>query len=59
MFFTRDNRDPDSHSKFKLMEQRTGVVTQHITGRIIDKAISNQGAQMVLDNLLMKVCLYF
>lgn len=54
MFFTRDNRDPDSHSKFKLMEQRTGVVTQHITGRIIDKAISNQGSQMVLDNLLMK-----
>ena len=37
------------------MEAQTGIITQHVTGPIMRRAIGLKGAIMVLDNLLMKV----
>ena len=44
---------------FKFMEAKTGIITQHVTAPIMQKAIGQKGAIMVLDNLLMKVTLHF
>lgn len=39
----------------KLTEIKCGVVTQHIHSNTVFKAISNRGAEMTLDNLVMKM----
>lgn len=38
----------------KLAEAKYNVVTQHICSQTAEKAISNRGAEMTLDNLVMK-----
>ncbi|KAM3719351.1 Uncharacterized protein ACO02O_11234 [Dirofilaria immitis] len=54
LFITRDKYDP-VHDTMKLTEIKCGVVTQHVHSNTIFKAISNRGAEMTLDNLIMKM----
>uniref|UniRef100_A0A8R1XN14 Piwi domain-containing protein n=1 Tax=Onchocerca volvulus TaxID=6282 RepID=A0A8R1XN14_ONCVO len=54
LFITRDKYDP-VHDTMKLTEIKCGVVTQHIHSNTVFKAISNRGAEMTLDNLVMKM----
>lgn len=53
MFFTEDKLDPVHHT-FKLMEVEFGIITQHISKPTMEKAIGQRGAQMVIDNVLLK-----
>lgn len=39
----------------KLTEIKCSIVTQHISSSTLFKAISNRGAEMTLDNLIMKM----
>uniref|UniRef100_A0A183C8T7 Piwi domain-containing protein n=1 Tax=Globodera pallida TaxID=36090 RepID=A0A183C8T7_GLOPA len=45
----------DVHHMFKLQEVEHGVLTQHVSPKIMDKAIGRQGAIMVLDNIMLKM----
>ncbi|VDK59917.1 unnamed protein product [Anisakis simplex] len=54
MFITKDKRDP-VHDKMKLTEVQASVVTQHIFSGTIQRSIGNRGAEMTLDNLIMKM----
>uniref|UniRef100_A0A1I7VX68 Piwi domain-containing protein n=1 Tax=Loa loa TaxID=7209 RepID=A0A1I7VX68_LOALO len=54
LFITRDRYDP-VHDTMKLTEIKCGVVTQHVRSNTLFKAISNRGAEMTLDNLVMKM----
>ncbi|VIO94115.1 Uncharacterized protein BM_BM5200 [Brugia malayi] len=54
LFITKDRYDP-VHDAMKLTEIKCGVVTQHICSSTLFKAISNRGAEMTLDNLVMKM----
>uniref|UniRef100_A0A0R3RLR4 Piwi domain-containing protein n=1 Tax=Elaeophora elaphi TaxID=1147741 RepID=A0A0R3RLR4_9BILA len=48
LFITRDRYD-------SLTEIKCGVVTQHIRSNTLFKSIGNRGAEMTLDNLIMKM----
>uniref|UniRef100_A0A915ADT8 Piwi domain-containing protein n=2 Tax=Parascaris univalens TaxID=6257 RepID=A0A915ADT8_PARUN len=54
LFITKERRDP-VHDIMKFSETVAMVVTQHVHSRTLLKAISNRGAEMTLDNLLMKM----
>ncbi|KAL3102238.1 hypothetical protein niasHS_003647 [Heterodera schachtii] len=45
----------DVHHVFKLQEVEHGVLTQHVSPKIVDKATGRQGAIMVLDNIMLKM----
>lgn len=51
LFFTKDKTD-NIHHVFKGMEILYGIVTQHVTGPIMEKGIT--GGNLVFDNLLLK-----
>jgi hypothetical protein len=55
LFFSRDKNDTLAHNGMKLLEVDYKICTQHITAPVMEKALSQRGAQMVLDNILMKV----
>lgn len=54
LFITKERRDP-VHDILKFSETVAMVVTQHVHSKTLLKAISNRGAEMTLDNLLMKM----
>uniref|UniRef100_A0A914I7V1 Piwi domain-containing protein n=1 Tax=Globodera rostochiensis TaxID=31243 RepID=A0A914I7V1_GLORO len=45
----------DVHHVFKLQEVEHGVLTQHVSPKIMEKATGRQGAIMVLDNIMLKM----
>lgn len=51
LFFSKDKND-NVHHIFKGMELIHGIVTQHITGPVMEKGLN--GGNLVFDNLLMK-----
>jgi hypothetical protein len=62
LFFSADKSksDPMVHNGMKLMEQKFNICTQHVTQKIMKKALGQLGGgqQMVLDNILQKVFLF-
>ncbi|KAL3994832.1 Piwi domain family protein [Acanthocheilonema viteae] len=54
LFITRDKCDT-VHDRMKLTEIKCSIVTQHVSSSTLFKAISNRGAEMTLDNLIMKM----
>ncbi|KAL3088023.1 hypothetical protein niasHS_009309 [Heterodera schachtii] len=45
----------DVHHTFKLQEIEHGIVTQHVSPKIVEKATGPRGAIMVLDNIMLKM----
>uniref|UniRef100_A0A914H5X1 Piwi domain-containing protein n=1 Tax=Globodera rostochiensis TaxID=31243 RepID=A0A914H5X1_GLORO len=45
----------DVHHVFKLQEVEHGVLTQHVTPKIMNTAAGHHGAIMVLDNIMLKM----
>ncbi|VDM38893.1 unnamed protein product [Toxocara canis] len=54
LFITKEKRDP-VHDTLKFSEVVAMVVTQHVHSKTMLKAISNRGAEMTLDNIVMKM----
>lgn len=54
LFITAEKRD-SVHDSMKLAEAKYNVVTQHVCAATVEKALSNRGSEMTLDNLLMKM----
>lgn len=55
LFITR-NEAEQIHHAWKLLEQQTGIITQHVLAKTLHRANGRGGgSNMIFDNLLMKV----
>ncbi|MFH4981531.1 hypothetical protein AB6A40_008240 [Gnathostoma spinigerum] len=53
LFITREKKDP-IHDELKLLEIKCKVVTQNVSSQTVQKVLNARGAELVLDNILMK-----